>query len=448
MKKLLVLLAWLCLGGTGLRAQGEFVQVDGIAAVVGTVSIPLTRIDEEINILRQSGATIPTDPEALRNTRMRVLNNLIEEELLVQAALRDTAVSISEEQVTSAVDESIRSVREQYLTEFEYNNALRESGFASPEEYRAWLSNRQRRALLRDAYLQSLRERGELEPIPPSDEELEDFFRLMQPEQRQRPATVSFRQIVIMPQADSIAWVAARARADSVYQILLEEGTDDGLVDRFADAARRYSDEPGAAETGGDLGWFRRGAMVREFEAVAFRLRPGVFSPPIRTPFGYHIIMVERIQPAERKARHILFSPRITEQDRQRARDLAESIADTLQSIDDPMRATVLFDSLAKRYHDPDQQAIAESVTRSDLPAIYQQALESGSPGDILGPVYVDLGDGRPYHAVIRFDREREAGEYTIDDVRDQLSSRLGRDLALRRLIDNLRDKTYISIRI
>ena len=61
-------------------------------------------------------------------------------------------------------------------------------------------------------------------------------------------------------------------------------------------------------QQGGDLGWNRRGPMVPEFDRVMFALNPGVLSPSWR-PFGYHIIRVDRVQPAEVKARHILHPP-------------------------------------------------------------------------------------------------------------------------------------------
>ena len=82
-----------------------------------------------------------------------------------------------------------------------------------------------------------------------------------------------------------------KARADSLLAAIRKDGGD------FAELARRFSQEPGAATSGGDLGWFGRGRMVKEFEEAAFALKPGEISPVVKTQFGYHIIQVE-----ERKA--------------------------------------------------------------------------------------------------------------------------------------------------
>ena len=94
----------------------------------------------------------------------------------------------------------------------------------------------------------------------------------------------------------------------------------------FATAARRFSQDPGSKEQGGSLNWFRRGVMVPEFERVAFALKPGVVSDPVESPFGYHIIQVERVQPAEVQARHILLVPDIDSVHVDSARATAESV--------------------------------------------------------------------------------------------------------------------------
>jgi len=61
----------------------------------------------------------------------------------------------------------------------------------------------------------------------------------------------------------------------------------------FISQAKQHTEEEAGKSTGGDLRWFTRGAMVPEFEKVAFELKPGTISRPVKTPFGYHIIYVE-----------------------------------------------------------------------------------------------------------------------------------------------------------
>ena len=67
---------------------------------------------------------------------------------------------------------------------------------------------------------------------------------------------------------------------------------------RFAELARRHSQDPGSAEKGGDLGFFSRGTMVPAFEEAAFRLTPGEVGEPVQSEFGWHVIRVTGVQPA------------------------------------------------------------------------------------------------------------------------------------------------------
>ncbi|MBW1719137.1 MAG: peptidyl-prolyl cis-trans isomerase, partial [Deltaproteobacteria bacterium] len=90
------------------------------------------------------------------------------------------------------------------------------------------------------------------------------------------------------------AWKEAESKAKDIKK-KLENGKD------FAELAKKYSDDPGTKDSGGDLGFFTKGRMVPEFESVAFSLKPGELSEPVKTNFGYHIIEVQEKKAASIK---------------------------------------------------------------------------------------------------------------------------------------------------
>jgi peptidyl-prolyl cis-trans isomerase D len=93
------------------------------------------------------------------------------------------------------------------------------------------------------------------------------------------------------PAADEATKAAARAKLDAAKK-RIEAGED------FAAVAKEVSDDPGSKDSGGDLGFFKRGAMVGPFEEAAFSLEAGKLSDAVETPFGIHLIRVEEKQAA------------------------------------------------------------------------------------------------------------------------------------------------------
>ena len=104
----------------------------------------------------------------------------------------------------------------------------------------------------------------------------------------------------ILIKAEKTASAAEREKAKAKATALLAELTK--APAKFADLARKNSDDPGSAANGGDLDFFARGAMVKPFEDSAFALKPGEISGVVESDFGYHIIQLTSVRGGEKKA--------------------------------------------------------------------------------------------------------------------------------------------------
>jgi peptidyl-prolyl cis-trans isomerase SurA len=413
----------------------SIVVVDRVLAVVGNRPVLASQVDEELFSRQAQGAKLPQDPKQVDALRREVVSSIVDEELLVQQASRDTTIQVTDQEIADGVEQQIRKVRENFTSEVDYKNELKKAGFQTPEEYRRWLTDQQRRAALQNRLIDGLKGAGKLKAVAPTEQEMRRYFEEHKASLGSRPATLSFRQIVITPKASAAAKAKARTQADSIV-LELRRGAD------FATAARRFSQDPGSKEQGGSLNWFRRGVMVPEFERVAFSLKPGVVSDPVESPFGFHIIQVERTQPAEVQARHILLIPEIDSGNVERARALANRLHQ-LVSRGAP------FDSLQRAHHDPSGgERVAENVPADKLPEAYAAAIGNADSGAVV-PVFTIKGAGdRDQYVVLQVTNRRSQGEIRYEDVKDRIRQQLGQELAIRRYIDQLRKTTYVELRI
>jgi peptidyl-prolyl cis-trans isomerase SurA len=407
--------------------------VDRIVAVVGTKPILASQLEEQLVLAQSQGAKIPSDSAGREAARRQLLAQMVDEELLVQQAERDTTIKVTDQEVQDAVEQTVQNVRKQFASGAEFQAQLRAAGFVSEEEWRRWLAEQQRRSILQQRLIEELKQKGKLRPIPPSEAEMREFWEANRAQQPKRPAAVSFRQIVIVPKPDSAAKARALQLAESLV-VALRRGAN------FADVAKQYSADSASRSQGGELGWFRRGMMVKEFEDVAFRLRPGDISPVVETQFGYHIIQVERARPAEILARHILIQPEIAAAQVALARRLADSVHDALA-------AGAPFDSLARTYGDPNEPKLAEALPVSQLPPEYLRAIGDDTvPG--LKPVFeVGADTPRPRFVVFELTKRLPEGELTFDEVKDRIRDALSQQLALKHYLDVLRRSTYVDVR-
>ena len=418
---------------TSARPIPPALPIDRVVAIVGDQPLLWSDILTAINQRRTQGLQVPADSAGQANLARTVLGELVDEEILVQKA-KELKLEVTDADITAATDRQIKQVRSQFSSDEEYRNELKKAGLGSPEEYRKSLIEQYRRQNLQQKAFAELRKKAK--PVNVTDEEVTAAFERSRADLQKRPATVTFRQIIVAPHASAAAKAKAKARADSLLSEIRKGGD-------FEQIAKRESMDPGTKQLGGDLGWNRRGSgLVPEFEAMMFALRPGEVGPVIETAFGYHIIRVDRVQAAEVKARHILIAPVIDSADVAAAKVEADTVAAQ-------WRRGVPYDTLVAKHHDPtEEKGVLQPFPRDSLPASYLAVLTGAKAGDITNPFRLANPRGQPKYAVLQVVTATDAGQYNQNEIRDQIRAQLSEERSIRQLLDDMRKQTYVAIRM
>ncbi|HEV2149391.1 MAG TPA: peptidylprolyl isomerase [Longimicrobiaceae bacterium] len=404
--------------------------VDRVVAVVGDTTLLLSDVQEEIARLRAEGRPVPPDPQAQQALLRQIVDARIDDLVALQAA-KNAGIQVSDDEVARAVDQEIREIRGRFPSEAEYAATLAQSGF-TPEQFRAFRMEQTRGRIMVSRFV--AQRLGKAVRPPVSEAEIQAAFQAQRGQLGSRPATVSFEQVIVEPVPSDSAKAVALRRAQQVHDELRKGGD-------FEVLARRFSEDPGSRERGGDLGWFKQGQMVRPFEQVAFALRPGDVSGIVETQFGYHIIKLEKVRGGERQARHILIRPELTEADRVRARERADSVAAAA-------RAGASMSVLAERYNTPSDQRFAEDVPLDRLPPAYAPVVQGATAGSVVGPLQVEGGTGGAGWVVVKVNERREAGEFTLEEFREQIRESIQQQKIQQQVFAELRDRTFVDVRL
>ncbi len=434
LRSLLALLFLLPVAGVAQQSNGDEL-VDRIVAVVGDSIILRTEVQSYLIQLEAQGVPVAPEGSAERGEwEEEALNDLINQLLLVQAASRDTLVTVSEDRVEAALRQTWEQQIQAFTSEARLRQAIEDRG-QTVTQYRAELRNDIRRSLLVEGYfaLRAQQARG----LPPVEEsEIREFFERERGRLGRRPATLTFQQAFIFPSPSDEAMARAREQAEELRARILT-GED------FAELARRFSADSASRNLGGDIGWFRRGGgLVEEFEDAAFSLRPGIVSPVVETMYGAHLIQIERVRGPERKIHHILIAAETDPEDAVRARASAEEAMERIRA-GEPFRN---FTGDQRSANLPDSISI-EADRLGQFPSEYAAALSGASPGEMVGPVRFPTGQGDAW-VVVRMLEVREAGEYSYEDVRSIIVERLQEEKFRERLLTNLRARTHVEIRL
>ena len=227
------------------------------------------------NLERRAGS-VP-DNERDRVYR-QVLEELIAYRLLLQES-RARKVAVED----ADVEARFGALRQQFPSEEAFKRMLTEQN----------LTVDQARAEMRDELRVAKLLETEIGPkISVQESDVSAFYE-QNPSEFQQSEMVRASHILVSPPSGADAATRSAARQKAMGVLTRARSGDD-----FAALAREFSQDPGSAASGGDLGAFGRGDMVGPFSDVAFGLAPGAISDLVETEFGYHIIKVVEKQPA------------------------------------------------------------------------------------------------------------------------------------------------------
>ncbi|WP_240475509.1 peptidylprolyl isomerase [Vulgatibacter incomptus] len=245
------------------------IPVDRVAAVVDDQVITLSEVEERAASLRSRAPYAP-GPVLMREA----MDDLVADKL-IEKELKVYAIDIAPAELQSAIDDVVR--QNGMPSEADLQTAVERSGM-SWTEYKEAL-----RKQLAQMKLINLKVRSQ---VKVSDDEVKRrYSELTAADRGEKELHASHILVMVAPDAAAEAVDAARERA-AVIATQARKGAD------FASLAKESSEGP-SKQSGGDLGWFRRGEMVAELEKAAFALQPGQISDPVRTRFGWHVIKLE-----------------------------------------------------------------------------------------------------------------------------------------------------------
>lgn len=299
----IVLFTSIFLSTSTLNSQ-EFV-VDRIEAVVDNKIILLSDVKNQVELLKTQGEM------QFDNVECEVLENLLMSKLLVAQAVNDS-IEVLEEEVDEELDRKISYYVSMIgsVEKFEdyYGKSIEQIKSDFREDIREQLlTGRMRDKIIGDVRPTPSEVRAYFEKIP--TDSLPYFSKEME-----------VSQIVIKAKISKEQEIAAKEKAQELRKRIVEEGEDFDIL------ASLYSEDPGSANNGGELGFAERGSFVPEFERAGYSLQEGQVSEVIRTQFGYHFIKLIERRGELFNFSHILIKPVITSYDLQKAKSKIDSI--------------------------------------------------------------------------------------------------------------------------
>ncbi|MGH7655626.1 MAG: foldase protein PrsA [Gemmatimonadaceae bacterium] len=414
------------------------IMIDRIVGVVGQTPILLSDVVDAAYYLKGAGEAVPdpTDSVAFQAYLRDRLDDLINQDVLIAVAKQYKA-EVDDKDITPDVDKRLKELHAKFKSDADFRAQLKAESFGSETELRNSLLDTRRNQLLQQMAMDSLRAHGRLSaPVNVTEAQITAAFEKEKAKIGKRPATISFKQIVVAPKANPVARAVAKAKAESLL-VVLQHGGD------FETIAKTQSMDPTTKDQGGALPFARRTQMLEPFDRAIFAGYPPTTIVPyvVETIYGFHIIRIDRVQPAQVKSSHILIIPHLDSSDVARAALVADTVIQK-------WRTGTPYDTLVKYYHDPsEEKSEPDGFLIDSLPEEYRVGLADVKKGQLSRPFQIpNLRTGMPKFVVALVTDRTEAGEYTVADVRDRIKQQIIEEAQFHRMIEELRKEQFVKI--
>ena len=411
MKNKIIVLAALLAVCLPVNAQKYKGVVDKSVAVVGGETILLSDVEAEVQQLRAGGSSSD------RDLRCEILESMMESKLFLMQARLDS-LSVGMDMVENSLSQRIDVMRTNlggdeevekyfgkplYKLRQEWRKALEEQSLTEQERYQV----ASKIADITPYDVQQYLEATDSADLPVV------------------PMKYQLSQICVYPDREAAA-VAVREKLLSLRERIMNG-------EKFSTLARIYSEDPGSARRGGELGMASKSIFWPAFSDAAMALRPGTISQIVETPDGFHIIEVIEKKSDMFNARHILLKPQYTMEDQEKAFARLDSLKTQIEA------GEMAFD-LAARFYSEDLATrtnggqMADPSTGSSYfeidqlkPADYT-AIKDLEPGQISEPVasldnegYLQGRQGNLVYKIIRVDKILPAHTATFENDYTQI---------------------------
>ncbi|MDX2133554.1 MAG: peptidylprolyl isomerase [Saprospiraceae bacterium] len=301
---------FLILAVSELSGQSEKQVIDRVIATVGGEIILYSEIQEQVAYAKQQNPDLPESYACM------ALQSALVERMLVNQAKLDS-VLVSDEEVETQLNARV----DRLLVYFNQDQkALEEYYGQSIDQIKNSLRNDMRNQLLATRMQDQITSKATITPS-----EVKAFFNNIPADSLPYfNAEVEIREILYKPRISEAERKKAKEKAEELRKRIVENG------ESFAELARKYSDDPGSGQAGGDLGWQKRGTFVSDFEAAVYNLEKSQISQLVETEFGFHVIQLIERRGNLVHCRHILIKPEVTDEDLEAAEQLLDSVRQLL----------------------------------------------------------------------------------------------------------------------